>query len=56
MWFLVEAGCPMMTAVLGGAGVFCLTQSFEDPVLGAHAFVLLISATGLLLAGEADFR
>ena len=58
MWSLVsaEARCSAMAALLGGAGVFCLGQSFEDPVLGAYAFILLISATGLLLAGEVDFR
>jgi hypothetical protein len=38
----------LFSAILGGSGIFCLIMSFAVPALGAHALVLLISATAIV--------
>ena len=38
----------LLSALLGGYGIFCLIMSFELPWLGGQAFVLLITATAIV--------
>jgi hypothetical protein len=35
----------LLSAILGGYGIFCLIMSFAVPSLGAQAFLLLGTAT-----------
>lgn len=43
----------LLSAVLGGSGIFCLIMSFDMPGLGAQAFLLLGTATAIcFLAGS----
>ena len=51
-WVSAGAGCSVLAALFGGVGVFCVLLSFAEPMLGGYGLVLLVSATGLLLAGE----
>jgi hypothetical protein len=37
----------LLSAVLGGYGIFCLFMSFTVPRLGAQAFLLLGTATAI---------
>jgi hypothetical protein len=39
----------LISIILGGCGMFCLVMSFVVPALGAHAFVLLSSATAIVV-------
>jgi hypothetical protein len=42
----------LLSAILGGSGIFCLIMSFDAPALGAQAFLLLGTATAIcFLAG-----
>ena len=38
----------LLSAFLGGYGVFCLIMSFLEPELGAQAFLLLGTATAIV--------
>jgi hypothetical protein len=38
----------LLSAILGGSGIFCLIMSFGTPQLGAQAFVLLVTATAIV--------
>jgi hypothetical protein len=38
----------LLSAILGGCGVFCLIMSFSVPELGAQAFLLLATATAIV--------
>ena len=38
----------LLSAFLGGYGVFCLIMSFLEPQLGAQAFLLLGTATAIV--------
>ena len=38
----------LISAILGGYGIFCLIMSFEVPEVGAQAFILLATATALV--------
>ena len=45
---LSQLALRLLSAILGGFGIFCLTMSFARPVLGAHAIVLLVSASAIV--------
>jgi hypothetical protein len=38
----------LLSAILGGNGIFCLIMSFAVPRLGAKTFLLLGTATAIL--------
>ena len=38
----------LLSAVLGGYGIFCLIMSYAVPALGAQAFVLLGAASAIV--------
>jgi hypothetical protein len=38
----------LLSAILGGYGIFCLIMSFAVPVLGAQAMLLLVTATAIV--------
>jgi hypothetical protein len=38
----------LLSAILGGYGMFCLIMSFEVPQLGAQAFILLVLAAAIV--------
>jgi hypothetical protein len=38
----------LLSAILGGCGVFCLIMSFSVPEIGAEAFLLLATATAIV--------
>ena len=38
----------LLSAILGGYGIFCLIMSFAVPGLGAQAFLLLVTATAIV--------
>jgi hypothetical protein len=38
----------LLSAILGGYGIFCLIMSFAVPELGAQAFLLLVTATAIV--------
>lgn len=45
---LSQLALRLLTALLGGYGIFCLIMSFVVPRLGAQAFVLLATATAMV--------
>jgi hypothetical protein len=46
--FLMRTALSVMSATLGGFGIFCLAYSFSDPSLAAHALILLGTATAIV--------
>jgi hypothetical protein len=38
----------LLSAVLGGYGIFCLIMSFAVPEVGAQAFILLATAAAIV--------
>jgi hypothetical protein len=42
----------LLSAILGGYGIFCLIMSFSVPQLGAQAFLLLGAATAIVYFGS----
>jgi hypothetical protein len=47
-FLLSELALWLLSAVLGGYGIFCLIMSFVVPRLGAHAFLLLGTAAAIV--------
>jgi hypothetical protein len=45
---LSQLALRVLSAMLGGYGIFCLIMSFAVPNLGAHAFVLLGAAAAIV--------
>jgi hypothetical protein len=45
---LSQLALRLLSAILGGSGIFCLIMSFEVPQLGAQAFVLLVTASAIV--------
>jgi hypothetical protein len=45
--FLSQLSLRLLSATLGGYGIFCLIMSFAVPWLGAQAFLLLGAATAI---------
>jgi hypothetical protein len=46
----------VLSAILGGHGIFCLIMSFDIPALGAKAFLLLAAATAIVYFSDAECR
>ena len=44
----------LLSAILGGYGIFCLIMSFAVPALGAQAFVLLGTASAIVYLCRSD--
>ena len=47
-FFLSQLALQLLSAILGGCGIFCLIMSFAVPNLGAQAFLLLGTATAIV--------
>jgi hypothetical protein len=45
---LSQLALRLLSAVLGGYGIFCLIMSFAVPEVGAQAFLLLVTATAIV--------
>jgi hypothetical protein len=45
---LSQLALRLLSAILGGYGIFCLIMSFTVPELGAQAFLLLGTATAIV--------
>ena len=45
---LSQLALRLLSAILGGYGVFCLIMSFSVPELGAEAFLLLVTASAIV--------
>ena len=45
--FLMRSATKLLSAILGGTGVFCLVESFTMPLLAFHALILLATATAI---------
>jgi len=45
---LSQLALRLLSAVLGGYGIFSLIMSFDVPELGAQAILLLVTATAIL--------
>jgi hypothetical protein len=45
---LSQLALRLLSAILGGYGIFCLVMSFAVPGLGAQAFLLLVTATAIV--------
>jgi hypothetical protein len=45
---LSQLALRVLSAMLGGYGIFCLIMSFAVPSLGAHALVLLGTAAAIV--------
>ena len=45
--FLMRSATKLLSAILGGAGVFCLIESFVVPILAFHAMILLVTAIAI---------
>jgi hypothetical protein len=46
---LSQLALRLLSTILGGYGIFCLIMSFTVPRLGAQAFLLLGTATSILI-------
>ena len=47
-FMLSQLALRLLSAVLGGYGIFCLIMSFAVPEVGAQAFFLLVTATAIV--------
>jgi hypothetical protein len=47
-FMLSQLALRLLSAILGGYGIFCLIMSFEVPEVGAQAFILLVTATAIV--------
>jgi hypothetical protein len=45
---LSQLALRLLSAILGGYGIFCLIMSFEVPEVGAQAFILLGTAAAIV--------
>ena len=45
--FLMRSATSLLSAILGGAGMFCVIESFSLPILAVHALILLGTATAI---------
>jgi len=45
---LSQLALRLLSAVLGGCGIFCLIMSFAVPEVGAQAFILLGTAAAIV--------
>ena len=51
---LSQLALRVLSASLGGYGIFCLIMSFEVPEVGAQAFVLLATAAAIVYLGRSE--
>jgi hypothetical protein len=47
-FMLSQLALRLLSAILGGYGIFCLVMSFAVPEVGAQAFMLLLTATAVV--------
>jgi hypothetical protein len=47
-FMLSQLALRLLSAILGGSGIFCLIVSFAVPEVGAQAFVLLGTAAAIV--------
>lgn len=47
-FMLSQLALRLLSAILGGSGIFCLIMSFVVPEVGAQAFMLLLTATAIV--------
>jgi hypothetical protein len=47
-YMLSQLALRLLSAILGGYGIFCLIMSFVVPEVGAQAFMLLLTATAVV--------
>jgi hypothetical protein len=47
-FMLSQLALRLLSAILGGSGIFCLIESFAVPEVGAQAFVLLGAAAAIV--------
>jgi hypothetical protein len=47
-FMLSQLALRLLSAILGGYGIFCLIMSFVVPEVGAQAFMLLLTATAVV--------
>jgi hypothetical protein len=47
-FMLSQLALRLLSAILGGSGIFCLIVSFDVPEVGAQAFILLATATAII--------
>jgi hypothetical protein len=47
-FMLLQLALRLLSAILGGYGIFCLIMSFVVPEVGAQAFMLLLTATAVV--------
>jgi hypothetical protein len=47
-FMLSQLALRLLSAVLGGYGIFCLIMSFAVPEVGAQAFLVLVTATAIV--------
>jgi len=47
-FILSQLALRLLSAILGGYGIFCLIMSFVVPEVGAQAFMLLLTATAVV--------
>jgi hypothetical protein len=45
---LSQLALRLLSAILGGYGIFCVIMSFDVPQLGAQALVLLVTAAAIV--------
>jgi hypothetical protein len=45
---LSQLALRLLSAILGGSGIFCLIVSFDVPEIGAQAFILLLAASAIV--------
>ena len=47
-FMLSQLALRLLSAILGGYGIFCLIMSFAVPEVGAQAFILLVTAIAIV--------
>ena len=47
-FMLSQLALRLLSAILGGYGIFCLIMSFAVPEVAAQAFLLLVTATAIV--------
>lgn len=50
--FLMRTTSSVLSAVLGGTGIFCVVYSFVDPALAWRAMILLGAAIAIVYCTE----
>jgi multisubunit Na+/H+ antiporter MnhB subunit len=53
-FLLSKVALQLLSAIIGGYGIFFLILSFDQPDLAAHAFVLLAAAAAMVYFAPSD--